>query len=68
MVEHGGSYDRSSNPSHFGRYQFSRSTWKSFGGDPATWGHATPEEQDRVFANAMRQKAYSHWTPYDGCG
>lgn len=68
MVEHGGSYDRSSNPTHFGRYQMDRNAWKTFGGNPATWGTASPEEQDRVFDNAMNAGATSRWTPYDGCG
>lgn len=68
MVENGGDYGRSSNRSHFGRYQFSRSTWVLFGGDPGEWGHASPADQDRVFANAVAQGASGHWTPYNGCG
>lgn len=67
MVENGGDYGRSTNRSHFGRYQFSRSTWVTFGGRAETWGYATPEEQDRVFANAVAQGAESHWRPYNGC-
>jgi hypothetical protein len=67
MVEHTG-YDRSSNPSHFGRYQFDRNAWSTYGGNPADWGHASPAEQDRVFNNAMNAGAYSRWVPWDGCG
>jgi hypothetical protein len=67
MVEHGGAYDRSTNPTHFGRYQFSRSTWIAYGGDPATWGSASPAEQDAVFARAMAAGGQSNWLPYDGC-
>lgn len=68
MVENGGDYGRSSNPSHFGRYQFDREAWVTFGGNPDTWGTASPEEQDAVFDEAMRQEAYSRWLPYDNCG
>lgn len=66
-VENGGDYGRSSNRSHFGRYQFSRATWRQFGGNPDTWGHASAEEQDRVFANAVAAGAERHWRPYNGC-
>lgn len=66
-VENGGDYGRSSNPSHFGRYQFSRPTWAAYGGDPSTWGYASPTEQDAVFANAIAAGGLSNWTPYDGC-
>lgn len=67
MVENGGQYDRSSNPNHFGRYQFDMNAWVDYGGDPEDWGTASPEEQDRVFDNAMAAGAYSRWLPYDGC-
>lgn len=67
-VEHNGSYSRSNNPTHFGRYQFDRNAWIAHGGDPKDWGTASPTEQDRVFNNAMDAGAYSRWTPYDGCG
>lgn len=66
--ENGGSYERGSNPSHFGAYQFSRSTWAANGGDPNEWGTASAEEQDRVFANTVARNGYRDWTPYDGCG
>ncbi len=66
-VENGGKYDRSTNPTHFGRYQFSRGTWAEYGGNPADWGSASPAEQDAVFANAMARGGQGNWTPYDGC-
>lgn len=67
-TENGGSYGRSSNPSHFGKYQFSRSTWAEYGGNPATWGSASPAEQDAVFERAWRSPGGpSNWLPYDGC-
>lgn len=66
-VENGGSYERGSNSSHTGRYQFSRSTWIANGGDPATWESATPEEQDAVFATTVARNGYRDWAPYDGC-
>lgn len=69
MVEHSGSYDRSSNPGHTGRYQFSRPTWIAFGGNPDTWENASPEEQDAVFERAWNSPGGpSNWLPYDGCG
>lgn len=66
-VENGGDYGRSTNRSHFGRYQFARSTWASYGGDPAEWGSASPAEQDRVFARAVAAGGESNWRPYNGC-
>lgn len=66
-VENGGDYGRSSNPTHFGRYQFSRSTWAANGGNPDTWGTASPEEQDRVFRNTVNRNGYSDWLPYNPC-
>lgn len=68
MVEHGGSYDRSSNPSHFGRYQMTRAIWKANGGDPSHWGNASPEEQDAVFDRAWNSPGGpGNWLPYDHC-
>ena len=67
-TENGGSYGRSSNPTHFGRYQFDRSTWAAWGGNPADWGTASPAEQDRVFANAVAGGGlYQGWLRWDGC-
>jgi len=66
-VENGGSYSRGTNPTHFGMYQFSRSTWVANGGDPDTWGSASPEEQDRVFRNTVNRNGYSDWLPYNPC-
>lgn len=74
MTEHGGSYDESSNPSHKGRYQFSRSSWISFGGIPEHWDDwslATPAEQDAVFEAAWSQGPAvqeQQWLRWDGCG
>lgn len=68
--ENGSDYGRSSNPSHFGRYQFSRDAWVSYGGDPDTWGSASPDEQDRVFENAWSQGPAvqeGQWLRWDGC-
>lgn len=66
-AEHGGSYSRGSNPGHFGRYQFSRGTWIANGGNPATWGSASPKEQDEVFIRTVQRNGYRDWLPYDGC-
>jgi hypothetical protein len=65
--ENGGDYGRSSNPTHFGKYQYDRQTWAAHGGNPDDWGTASPEEQERVFANGTAQYGYSAWTKYDGC-
>lgn len=66
-VENHGDYGRSTNPTHFGRYQFSRGTWAAYGGNPDTWGHASPAEQDAVFARAVAAGGESNWRPYNGC-
>lgn len=67
QVENGGDYGRSSNPTHFGKYQYDRQTWVAHGGDPSTWGTASPEEQERVFAEGTAKYGYGAWTPYDSC-
>ncbi len=70
MTENGGAYDRSSNPSHFGRYQFSRGAWAEFGGGN-DWGYASPAEQDAVFARAWSLGTavqWGQWLDWDGCG
>lgn len=67
-VENHGDYGRSSNPTHFGKYQYDRQTWEAHGGDPSTWGTATPEEQEAVFANGTAKYGYGAWTRWDGCG
>lgn len=74
MVEHGGSYDESRNPSHKGRFQFSRSAWISFGGIAEHWDDwtlASPGEQDAVFETAWSQGPavqQQQWLRWDGCG
>ena len=64
--EHGGLYDRSANPSHFGRWQFSVSLWRSAGGQ-ADWGNAPPGEQDMLFVRVVDAGGIGNWTRYDGC-
>lgn len=65
-TENGGDYGRSTNPTHFGRYQYDRQTWAANGGDPDTWGSASPEEQDRVFADTLARYGTAPWRG-DGC-
>ncbi len=60
-------YGRSTNPSHFGAYQFDKQTWAAAGGDPAHWGSASPAEQDAAFNNYVARYGYGAWAPYDGC-
>lgn len=50
------------------RYQFLYSTWIAHGGNPNTYGHASPAEQDQVFINTVRDDpGYTDWRAYDGC-
>lgn len=65
--ENGGSYSRGSNPTHFGRYQYSRPTWQANGGNPNTWGTASPAEQDAVFRSTVNASGYRSWRQWDGC-
>jgi len=65
-TENGGDYGRSTNPTHFGRFQYDRQTWEANGGDPDTWGSASPEEQDRVFADTLARYGTTPWRG-DGC-
>jgi hypothetical protein len=65
-TENNGDYGRSSNPNHFGRYQYDRPTWEANGGNPDTWGSASPAEQDRVFAATIARYGTGPWRG-DGC-
>ncbi|MFI5066454.1 MAG: transglycosylase family protein [Streptosporangiales bacterium] len=65
--ESGGNYQAYNPGGYYGAYQFSASTWAAYGGNPADYGHASPGEQDQVFANALAQGGQSNWAPYDGC-
>lgn len=65
-TENGGDYGRSTNPNHFGRYQYDRQTWAANGGDPDHWGSASPDEQDRVFRDTLARYGTAPWRG-DGC-
>jgi Transglycosylase-like domain/LysM domain len=65
--ESGGQSQVMNSTGHYGLYQFSASTWAAYGGNPASFGHASVAEQNAVFANAMAQGGQSNWSPYDGC-
>lgn len=65
--ESGGNSQVMNSSGHYGLYQFSASTWQAYGGSAASFGHASPAEQTRVFDNAMAQGGQSNWSPYDGC-
>ena len=53
---------------HYGLYQFSAATWAAYGGNPASFGHASVAQQNQVFANAMATPGgANNWGPYDGC-
>lgn len=65
--ENHGSYGRSSNATHFGRWQFDYRTWVGGGGAGSHWGYASPAEQDEVFRSVVAANGYGQWTRYDGC-
>ncbi len=65
--ESGGNSQVMNSSGHYGLYQFSASTWVAYGGNPATFGHASISEQESVFMNAMARGGQSNWSPYDGC-
>jgi hypothetical protein len=65
--ESGGNYQAWNAAGYYGAYQFSASTWAAYGGSAASFGHASPAEQDRVFSNALARGGQSSWAPYDGC-
>lgn len=74
-TENRGSYGRSANLSHFGRWQLSRSMWATYAprfesrwpGITGRWGYAGPAEQDAVFKAAVTDDGYWPWTNFDGC-
>jgi Transglycosylase-like domain len=65
--ESGGNYQAWNAAGYYGAYQFSASTWTAYGGSAASFGHASPAEQDRIFGNALARGGQSNWAPYDGC-
>lgn len=65
--ESGGNPNVMNGSAHYGLFQFSRSTWIAYGGNPADFGHASAAEQEAVFATAMARGGESNWAPYDGC-
>lgn len=65
--ESGGNAQVMNSSGHYGLYQFSESTWEAYGGSAASFGHASPAEQRRVFLAAIARGGQSNWSPYDGC-
>ena len=65
--ESGGNAQVMNSSGHYGLYQFSESTWESYGGSASDFGHASVSEQNRVFSNALAAGGQSNWSPYDGC-
>ena len=53
--------------SHYGLYQFDLSTWESGGGSAASFGHASPAEQQRVFNAVYAARGVQPWQPSDHC-
>ncbi len=65
--ESGGNAQATNGSGHYGLFQFSQSTWNSYGGNPSDFGSASTSEQQQVFNNAVAQGGQSNWAPYDGC-
>lgn len=65
--ESGGNAQVMNSTAHYGLYQFDYGTWVSGGGNPADFGHASVEEQNRVFSAVYAARGTSPWGPYDGC-
>jgi LysM repeat protein len=65
--ESGGNSQVMNSSGHYGLYQFSASTWASYGGNPASFGNASVAQQNQVFNNAIAAGGQSNWAPYDGC-
>lgn len=65
--ESGGDSQVTNGSGHWGLYQFSSSTWASYGGSPSEFGHASAAAQEQVFNNAIAHGGGSNWTAYDGC-
>lgn len=65
--ESGGSWDPEPPGDGGQRYQFEPGTWVANGGNPATWGHASPAEQDQVFITTVARHGYGPWQNFDGC-
>lgn len=66
-AESGGNSQITNATGHWGLYQFSYSTWVAHGGAPGDFGHASVEEQGRVFWNTVAADGTSDWSPYDSC-
>src|SRR5438105_3987942 len=58
--ESSNNYQARSGP-YYGAYQFDRGTWVSNGGDPNTYGNASPAEQDRVAQTTQSRRGWSPW-------
>jgi LysM repeat protein len=65
--ESGGNSQVMNSSGHYGLYQFSESTWEAYGGSASDFGHASVQEQNQVFDNAMAQGGEGNWSAYDGC-
>ena len=58
--ESSNNYQARSGP-YYGAYQFDRGTWAANGGDPNTFGNASPAEQDRVAQTTQSRRGWSPW-------
>ena len=66
--ESGGQSQAMNASGHYGLYQFSAATWAAYGGNPASFGHASVAQQNQVFANAMATPGGAdNWRPYNKC-
>lgn len=61
MKENSGSYGAGTSLGYFGAYQFDYTTWVSNGGNPATYGNASPAEQDQVAQTTYSRRGWQPW-------
>jgi Transglycosylase-like domain len=65
--ESGGNSQVMNSSGHYGLFQFDYGTWASGGGNPGDFGHASVQEQQRVFQNVYAARGAEPWAPSDGC-
>lgn len=65
--ESGGQSQVMNSSGHYGLFQFDYGTWVSGGGSGADFGHASVNEQQRVFQAVYAARGTQPWSPSDGC-
>ncbi|MBP7018321.1 DUF348 domain-containing protein [Candidatus Saccharibacteria bacterium] len=60
-----GSYTSNTGNGYYGAYQFDKGTWAGSAPAGATWGNATPAQQDQAARNLYVSRG---WSPWPSCG